>query len=88
MFSVGEPGKDNGGIAGTPSVNPQIKWRSLQLWRKNLFGLSSGPFWLAVGTRSKPLVAFEDGRRTVGDPVEGHDDGPERRETRPAALPA
>jgi predicted dehydrogenase len=58
VFSVG-------GSAGTPSVNPQIKVAKPPIIAEEPLQAELRSFLEAVRTRSKPLVAFEDGRRAL-----------------------
>jgi predicted dehydrogenase len=71
VFSVGEPsqgapgqGKTDG-MAGTPSVNPQIQVAKPALVAEEPLRAELRSFLEAVRTRSRPLVSFEDGRRAL-----------------------
>jgi predicted dehydrogenase len=61
VFSVGQAGE----AAGTPSVNPQIKVAKPAIVAEEPLRAELRSFLEAVGTRSKPLVSFEDGRRAL-----------------------
>jgi predicted dehydrogenase len=63
VFTVGEAG--DGGIAGTPSVNPQIKVAKPAIVPEEPLQAELRSFLEAVRTRSQPLVSFEDGRRAL-----------------------
>ncbi|MGH9501612.1 MAG: Gfo/Idh/MocA family oxidoreductase [Terriglobales bacterium] len=62
VFTVDEAG---GGIAGTPSVNPQIKVAKPAIVAEEPLQAEIESFLEAVRTRSQPLVSFEDGRRAL-----------------------
>jgi len=61
IFTVGEESE----AAGTPSVNPQIKVSKPPIVAEEPLHAELKSFLHAVRTRSKPLVAFEDGRRAL-----------------------
>jgi predicted dehydrogenase len=61
IFTVGEEGE----AAGTPSVNPQIKVSKPPIAAEEPLHAELKSFLDAVRTRSKPLVAFADGRRAL-----------------------
>jgi predicted dehydrogenase len=61
VFSLGEPGE----VAGTPSVNPQIKVAKPAIVAEEPLRAELRSFLEAVRTRSNPLVSFEDGRRAL-----------------------
>jgi predicted dehydrogenase len=61
IFTVGEESE----AAGTPSVNPQIKVSKPSIAAEEPLHAELKSFLYAVRTRSKPLVAFEDGRRAL-----------------------
>jgi len=62
VFSVGEPGAH---VAGTPSVNPQIKVAKPEIVAEEPLQAELRSFLHAVRIRSRPLVSFEDGRRAL-----------------------
>jgi predicted dehydrogenase len=61
VFSVGQ----EGGAAGTPSVNPQIKVTKVEVEAEEPLHAEIKSFLGAVRARSKPLVSLQDGRRAL-----------------------